>query len=102
MSFSDVLSDMAAASLGEIKEGAGEIGTFIRESLEEKEASLKELYDAFRGELIDEAGLVRELNRELKVMEVKLLTVRTIKKATAQRAVNAAVDVFRASVKAVL
>lgn len=104
MSFNlgDVMKDMAAASLSEVKEGAGQAGRHIRESLKEKDTSLKELYDAFHDNLIDEAGLERELKRELKVMEVKLLTVGTIKKASAQRAVNAAIGVFKASLKAVL
>ena len=93
---------MGSAALGELTESGGEISEFIKQSLREKEASLKELYKGYKAGHIDEAGLERELKRELKVMKVKLLTVSVMKKAAAQRAVNAAIDVFKNAVKSAL
>lgn len=102
MDFKNVLQDMGNAVLGELSENGGKIAGYVKQSLEEKEASLKELYGGYKAGHIDVAGLERELKRELKVMEVKLLTAKLMKKAAAQRAVNAAVDVFKNAVNTAL
>ncbi len=102
MDFKNVLQDMGNATLGELSENGGEIAGYVKESLKEKEASLQELYEGYKAGHIDEAGVERELQRELKVMEAKLLTATVMKKAEAQRAVNAAVDVFKNAVNTAL
>lgn len=102
MDIKNLLQDMSNAALGELSESSGKIAAYVKQSLAEKEASLKELYEGYTAGHIDEAGLERELKRELKVMEVKLLTAKVMKKAAAERAVNAAMDVFKNAVKGVL
>ncbi len=102
MNFKNLLQDMGNAALGELSENGGKIAIHIKESLEEKEASLQELYEGYKAGHIDEAGLERELERELKVMEVKLLTTKVMKKAAVQRAVNAAIGTFKNALNIVL
>lgn len=97
-----LVQEMSQAAADEVAEGSGIIASNTNQILNEKKASLKELYEGFEAGHIDEEGLERELKRELKVMEIKLLTTSIMKKATAQRAVNAAVDTFMRSVGAVL
>jgi len=98
----NVIREMGSAALNEVTDGSGNIAQYVRQILREKEVSLKELYEGYQANLIDEAGLERELKREMNVLEVKLLTVKVMKKATAQRAVNAAMDVFKNAVKTLM
>lgn len=98
MDFKNVMEAMGSAALNELSESKGKIANYVQESLAEKESSLKELYDGYAAGQIDDKGVERELKRELKVMEVKLLTAKVMKKAAAERAVNAAVKAFKDTV----
>ena len=95
-----VLKDMAGAITGTVQQGAGDIQSYLKEILDKEKESLKELAEArLRNEITDEE-LKQELEREKKVVEAQLLTIEIMTKALAQKAVNAAMDVFIKAIKA--
>ena len=97
-----VLRDMADAISDAVKEGAGDIKAFAKEIVNAEKDSLKELGEArLRGE-IDDAVFEREIEREKKVVEAELLAIKIMTKALAQKAVNAAIEVFVKAVKAAI
>jgi hypothetical protein len=94
-----VLKDMAAAITDVVKKGSDDITTSAQEILDAEKESLKELGEArLRGD-INDTVFDREIQREKKVVEVELLTIKIITKAIAQKAVNSAIDVFVKAVK---
>ena len=96
-----VLKDMADAISDAVKDGAGDIKTSAKEIMDAEKESLKELGEArLRGE-IDDIVFDREIEREKKVVEAELLTIKIMTKALAQKAVNAAIDVFVKALKAI-
>lgn len=97
-----LVRDMGRAALDEVTENAGEIAEYMNQILSEEKASLEELYKGYTAGYIDEQGLERELNREQKILEAKLLTTKVMKKASAQKAINAAINTFKNTVKAIL
>ena len=97
-----VMEDMANAMANTVKDGIGDIGDSAKNILDSEKEALKELGEArLRGE-IDDAAFEREIEREKKVVEAELLTVQIMTKAMAQKAVNAAIDIFVGAVKAAL
>lgn len=104
MSFNieEVLKDMADAISNAVKEGTGDIKASSKEILDSEKESLKELGEAkLRGDINQEV-FDREIEREKKVVEAELLTIKIMTKALAQKAVNAAIDVFVKAVKAAI
>jgi len=65
-----------------------------KEILDTERESLRELGDARLRNEIDDAVFNREIEREKKVVEAELLTIKIMTKASSQKAVNAAIDVF--------
>ena len=104
MSFdiSQVLSDMADAVSDSLKEDAGDIKSAVESILEAEKESLLELGEARLSGEIDQAVFDREIEREKKVVEAELLTIEIMTKASAQKAVNAAIEVFEKAVKAAI
>ena len=97
-----VLTDMANAISEVVEGGAGDVTGAIKEILEAEKESLKELGKAkLAGEITQEV-FDREIEREKKVVEAELLTIKIMTKVLAQKAVNAAIDVFVKAVKAVI
>ncbi len=94
-----VLEDMAGAMADTVKKGVGDIKNAVQEILDAERESLKELGEARLRNEIDDAVFDREIEREKKVVEAELLTVAIMTKALAQKAVNAAMDVFVKAVK---
>ena len=98
----DILKDMADAISNAVKEGTGDIKAFAKEILDSEKESLKELGEAkLRGDINQEV-FDREIEREKKVVEAELLTIKIMTKALAQKAVNAAIEVFVKAVKAAI
>lgn len=97
-----VVKDMSAAISETVKEDAGDVGVSVKAIMETEKASLKELGDARLKGDIDDMVFNREIEREKKVVEVELLTIKIMTKALAQKAVNAAIDVFVKAVKAAI
>ncbi len=104
MSFNieQVLKDMAAAISDTVKESGSDIKEFSEEIINNEKESLKELVEARLRNEIDETVFNREIEREKKVVEAELLTIEIMTKALAQKAVNAAIDVFVKAVKAAI
>jgi len=97
-----VIKDMTVAINGAVKESGGDITSAAQDILEVQKESLKELVEAkLRGE-IDQEIFDREIEREKKVVEAELLTIQIMTKALAQKAVNAAIEVFEKAVKAAI
>jgi len=97
-----VLKDMIEAISEHAQEDAPEIKASIRQILDNEWESLKELGEARLRNEIDDTVFDRELERERKVVEAELLTIEIMTKALAQKAVNAAIDVFINAVKAAI
>jgi len=94
-----VLNDMAKAIKDEVKVNIGDIKEYADKILENEKESLEELGQARVSGEIDDETFEREVEREKKVVEAELLTIRIMTKALAQKAVNAAIDVFVKAVK---
>lgn len=94
-----VLKDMTTAVIGCVDEGGNAIKTEVNSILTAEKQALMDIAEArLRGE-IDDDVVKREITREKKVVEAELLTIVVMTKATAQRAVNAALDVFFAALR---
>jgi hypothetical protein len=100
--FNQVLKDMTNAVTDTVKEGAGDIKSSVQDILEAEKNSLKELGEARLKNEIDDTVFKREIEREKKVVMVELLTIEIMTKAMAQKAINAALDVFVNAVKAAI
>ena len=104
MSFdiSQVLKEMTGAITDAVKDGAGDIKESAKAILDAEKESLKELGDARLSGDIDDVVFDREIEREKKVVEAELLTIKIMTKALATKAVNAAINVFVKAIKAAL
>ena len=97
-----VLKDMVSAVKDSADEHADEIKEYAKTILDNEKTSLKELGKARIDGTITEEVFDREVDREKTVVETELLTIQIMTKAMAQKAVNAAIDVFVKAVKAAL
>lgn len=104
MSFSidEVLKDMAIAMKDSVREDVGDISEYAKQILENEKESLEELGSARLSGEIDDEVFDREIKREKTVVETELLTIQIMTKAQAQKAVNAAIDVFVQAIKVAL
>ena len=98
----DVLGRMADAINDEVVGSVGDIKDYAKKIMKNEEDSLRELALARVSGEIDDEILEMEMEREKKVVEAELLTMQIMTKALAQRAVNAAIDVFHTAVKAAI
>jgi hypothetical protein len=104
MSFdiNEVLKNMTEAIRKAVKDDVGNIDQYASRILDNEKDSLKELSLAkLSGEINDEV-FEREIEREKKVLEAELLTIQIMTKSLAQKAVNAAIDVFVSAIKVAL
>ena len=102
LNIGEVLKDMADAMKDSVREDVGDISEYAKQILENKKESLEELGAARLSGEIDDEIFDREINREKTVVETELLTIQIMTKAQAQKAVNAAIDVFVQAVKVAL
>ena len=89
-----VLKEMGAAMKSSVKDDVGDIKDYANEILQNEKDSLKELAVARLTNQISEKVFNSEIEREKKVVEAELMTITIMTKASAQKAVNAAIDVF--------
>lgn len=94
-----IINDMAQAIRDEVKVNIGDIKEYANKILENEKQSLEELGQARVSGEIDDETFEKELEREKKVVEAELLTIKIMTKALAQKAVNAAIDIFAKAVK---
>jgi tRNA A-37 threonylcarbamoyl transferase component Bud32 len=97
-----VVKDMGAAMKETLEEDLGELEDFGKEILENEKESLEAIGKERVAGRWSKEKFDKELEREKKVIEVGLLTIQIMTKAAAQRAVNAAIEVFVKAVKAAL
>jgi hypothetical protein len=97
-----VLKDMAEAAKDATKGYAVDTKDYASRILKKEKDALTELAMAKIAGQIDDATFEREVEREKKVVETELLTIEIMTKAHAQKAVNAAMDVFAKAVKAAI
>ena len=97
-----VVKDMSAAAKQSLAGDLGEIEDFGQDILEEEKESLETMANERVAGRWTQAKFDSELEREKKVIQVEMLTIDIMTKAAAQRAVNAAIDVFAKAVKAAL
>jgi len=97
-----VLKDMANAATESASEHSTEIKQYAKTILDNEKEALKKLGKARIDKTITEEVFDREVEREKTVVETELLTIQIMTKAMAQKAVNAAIDVFVKAVKAAL
>ena len=97
-----VLKNMSAAAQKSLEKDLPEIEDFGQEILEEEKESLEMMAKERIAGRWNQAKFDKELEREQKVIQVEMLTIDIMTKAAAQRAVNAAIDVFTKAVKAAL
>ena len=80
----------------------GDIEEYGKEILENEKESLELIGQERLAGRWSEEKFDDELEREKKVMEAELLTIQIMTKAAAQKAINAAIEVFVNAVKAAL
>lgn len=97
-----VLRDMVSAINDSVEDDVGDIKEYADTIVNNEKESLKELGEAKISGQISEEVFDREIEREKTVVETELLTIRLMTEAAAQKAVNAAIDVFVAAVKAAI
>ena len=97
-----ILEDMVNAISDSVKDDVGEIKEYADTIIKNEKESLKELGEARVLDEITDEVFDREIEREKKVVETELLTIRLMTEAAAQKAVNAAIEVFVAAVKAAI
>jgi len=104
MSFdiSAVVKDMGAVVKKTLKKDLGDIEDFGKQILENEKESLELIGKERVAGRWSEEKFKKELDREKKVMEAELLTIEIMTKAAAQKAVNAAIEVFVKAVTAAL
>lgn len=104
MSFNvnDVLSDMVDALKKTVADEAGKFNGYAEMIMAKEKSALEELVQArFAGE-ISEQDFHDEVEREKIVVQAELLTLQIMSKAMAQKAVNAAMEIFVKAVKLAL
>lgn len=94
-----VLKDMTGAISNSVKEDGGDISASAKKILYAEKESLKKLGEARQKGEIDDDVFNREIEREKKVVEAEFLAIRILTKALAQKAANAAIEVFVNAVK---
>jgi hypothetical protein len=97
--FNLVISDMTNAIRENSADEAGKIGTYAKTVMEKEKIFLQELAQARLVGDISEQEFNDEVEREKKVLQAELLTLKIMGKAMAQKAVNAAMGVFIDAIK---
>ncbi|MFP3873832.1 MAG: hypothetical protein ACLFQT_04240 [Thiohalophilus sp.] len=102
MDIDALLKEMVAAANEAVKDDVGEIGDYARQIVDNEKSSLEELGKArIKGD-IDEATFDREVEREKQVVKAELLAIQIMTEAAAQKAVNAAMESFKNTVRSLI
>ncbi len=97
-----VIKDMAEAVNNAVKHDCGDIQEYATQIMFNEKRALEDLGLARVLKQIDDETFDREIEREKQVVEAELLTISIMTKALAQRAINAALDVFTKAVRAAI
>lgn len=96
------IDQMTLAVKEVLLDDAGKIVGYPDTIIKNKYESLRELAEAMVSGEITEEDFEEEIERERMVFEAELLTLEIMGQATAQKAVNSALDVFTKAVKLAL
>lgn len=97
-----VIEEMVDAFARAAGDGSAAMRDYAGQVIADHRAALAELAEARIRGAIDADTLAGELDRERQVLAVEAATLATIGRATAQHAVNAAVDAFADAVAGVI
>lgn len=97
-----VCKEMINAMSDSVKDDVGEIRQYADTIIENEKKALKRLGEARIQRQITDDIFDREIKREEKVVETELLAIQLMTEASAQKAVNSAINVFVNAVKAAL
>jgi hypothetical protein len=97
--FNLVMGDMTNAIRENSADESGNISTYAKTVMEKEKISLQELAQARLDGEISEQEFNDEVEREKKVLQAELLTLKIMGKAMAQKAINAAMGVFINAIK---
>jgi hypothetical protein len=96
------IEDMVSAVSGVISGEWPEVKDCVKQALEDEKEALEEIAKARINGEIDDEDMKSQLEDEKVALEAALLACQVKAKAAAQKAVNAAVDVFRNAVSAAI
>lgn len=96
---SEVLTDMKNAAVNVVKDDIKIIPYYLEHLFENQKEDLEILADAKINRKISDEEFQHELEREKEVVETEMLTLKIIAKADAQKAINAAADIFQKAVE---
>ena len=92
MSMNDLYKDMLDTALNVVGEEAQQMSGPLQKALNAQKASILALAEAKLNGEISESEFIAELEREKAILEVELITLEIIAKATVQKAINAAMS----------
>jgi hypothetical protein len=90
---------MADAALMAVGDDVDKLAPHLEGLLDGHQMSLSELVTARAMGDIDDEEFESEIEREKQLLEVELLTLQIIAKASVQKAINAAMDVLKDSIR---
>lgn len=90
-----VIGQMTAAAGNELSEGKAEIQAELKKILQNEKDSLEILKEGITNGDIPLDEFKEEVDREKLVVQAELLTVKIMAKATAEKAINSAFQVFK-------
>lgn len=97
-----VAKEMLAAAEGVFSEDWPKVKAGMEQVLADEQEALAQIANAFRSGGLSEAEFQEQLESEREVLAAGMAMVRVGSKATIQRAVNAALGVLTAAIKAVV
>ncbi len=92
MGINDLYKDMLDTALNVVGDEAQQMSGPLQRALNAQKASIQALAEAKLNGEISESEFIAELEREKAILEVELITLEIIAKATVQKAINAAMS----------
>ena len=92
MGINDLYKDMLDTALNVVGDEAQQMSGPLQKALNAQKASIQALAEAKLNGEISESEFIAELEREKAILEVELITLEIIAKATVQKAINAAMS----------
>ena len=92
MGINDLYKDMLDTALNVVGDEAQQMSGPLQRALNAQKASIQALAEAKLNGEISESEFIAELEREKAILEIELITLEIIAKATVQKAINAAMS----------
>jgi len=98
MGINDLYKDMLDTALNVVGDEAQQMSGPLQRALNAQKASIQALAEAKLNGEISESEFIAELEREKAILEVELITLEIIAKATVQKAINAAMSCLTSAI----